>query len=428
MRTATEQFIDSLVELDNFVYYLEEGFKPELLEREEARAIWHYVREYYERDKRRSVPSLDVLEEAFPKWDIQETDKAAHWILDKLKERWQFRESRTLINSVSTMKPDEVFPYVKAKLWEAEQVLDTERNVVDAQGIPAMWERYLDQWNQGDLQGFTTGFETIDSEMGGIRAGQLAIIGARLKTGKTWFGLKAFIEQIRQQANPLFITLELSIEEIEHRLMALWSGLSYDKIDKGYLSPQEMDELQKALLNWESIGPFQIVQPPTGQRQVADFVTLVDKYNCNSLIVDQLNWIEASKADRDYFRDDLRVGDIAKELKLVAQRPGREIPVYVMHQFNRQQKQDAEMESANYGDSDKIGQIADHLFGIAQTKELRDANQIRFEVINSRSARTGGAFTCDFEFYERTNMGSAIKGETIGEMTVDQAAILLGSG
>jgi hypothetical protein len=209
--------------------------------------------------------------------------------------------------------------------------------------------------------------------------------------------------------------------------MALWSGISYNAIDKGYLNPQEMNLLQEALLEWESIGPFNIVQPPAGQRQVADLITLADKYKSGSMIVDQMNWVEAAKADRDYFRDDLRIGDIAKELKLAAQRPGREMPVYVMHQFNRQQKDDKEMDAANYGDSDKIGQIADHLFGIQQGKELRESNQIRFEIIRSRSARQGGSFTVDFEFYEKTNMDGCTKGDTVGDMTVEDAQILLGA-
>lgn len=426
MRSYTEHFIDSLVELDNFVYFLEEGFNPDLLDREDAKAIWHFVREYYERDKRRSVPGLETLEEEFPTWNFQETDKAPHWILDKLKEQWEFRESRILVQSVAKMKADEIFPYVKAKIWEAEKVLDTERNVVGEADLPAMWERYLAQWERGDLTGVTTGFEEIDAEMGGIRDGQLAILAGRLKTGKTWFGLKAFIEQIKQQVNPIFSTLELSVEEIERRLIALWSGVSFDAIDKGYASPQQMDEIQRALIEWENIGPFKIIQPPDGQRKVADLITLVDKYNSKSLIIDQMNWIEARYSDREYFRDDLRLGDIARELKLAAQT--RQIPIYVMHQFNRQQKADEVLDDANFGGSDQILQTADHGFGIAQTKELRDANQIRFEVVRSRNARQGGMFTCDFEFYEKTNMAAAVKGETIGEMTVEEAAILLGSG
>jgi replicative DNA helicase len=143
------------------------------------------------------------------------------------------------------MKPDEVFPYLKGKLLEADLVLDSERNVAGQDDIPEMWERYLDQWNNDQRFGYTTGFETIDKEMGGIRAGQLAVLGGRLGNGKTWFALKAFTEQMIQEANPLLITLEMSVQEIQDRLFALWSGISFNSIDKGELSPQEMNQLQQ---------------------------------------------------------------------------------------------------------------------------------------------------------------------------------------
>lgn len=429
MRTYTEQFIDSVVELDNFLYYLEEGFNPELLEREEAKAIWQYIKEYYERSQRKSIPSVEILEEEFVNWRFVEPQAEPHWILDKLKERWQFREAQDLVIAVSKMKPDEIFPHVKEKIWEASQVLDTERNVIGIEDFDKMMDLYWSKWETGDHYGLTTGFKAIDAEMGGIRRGQLAILAGRLKTGKTWFGLKAFIEQRRQMVNPIFFTLEMSTEEIWVRYLALISGISYDALDKGYISPSDWHErIGPALEEERQYGDFWVVQPPQGQRKVSDFITLADKYKCGSMIIDQLSWIEARMSGRDYFRDDLRVTDIAQELKLAAQRPGREMPVYVMHQFNRQQKADEELDDVNFADADGILRTADHGFGIAQTKELRDQNQIRFEIVRSRHSRQGGTFTCDFEFYDKTNMEAAVKGETIGEMTVDEAAMLLGSG
>jgi replicative DNA helicase len=424
--SATEVFVNSLLNEGAFIYYLEEGFKPDLLEREEAKAIWHFFRNYHERGRQTGLPDLEILEVEFPKYKFESTDKEPHWILDKLKERYEFKESQKIIQSVAEMKPDEVFPYLKGKLWEADQVLDSERNVSGHDDIPEMWERYLDQWNNDQRFGYTTGFETIDKEMGGIRAGQLAVLGGRLGNGKTWFALKAFTEQMIQEANPLLITLEMSVQEIQDRLFALWSGISFNSIDKGELSPQEMNELQEALIAQEKTKlPFKIVQPPIGQRKVADFVALADKYKSGSMIVDQISWIEARKPNTEYYRDDLRLTDIAMELKAAAQRPGREIPVYVMHQLNRNQKRDQAIDEANFAGADGILQTADHGFGIRQTKEQREKKVITFEIAKSRNAPTGEIFTCDFEFREKTNMANAVKGDTVGEMSVDDAAMIV---
>jgi replicative DNA helicase len=106
--------------------------------------------------------------------------------------------------------------------------------------------------------------------MGGIRAGQLAIIGARLKTGKTWFGLKSFIEQIRQRINPIFFTLELSIEEIEHRLWLFGQGFSYDKLSTRDTSAKAGDgrATEGSPQREKHSAHCTFVQPPPGQRQV----------------------------------------------------------------------------------------------------------------------------------------------------------------
>lgn len=424
-----EQFIGSALDLDNFVYYLEEGFNADLLNNEEARAIWHYMKEYYDQAQRRSIPPVEVLQEQFPNFRYVEPKVEPHWILGKLKKDWEHKEAQALNRNISNLMPDKIFPYVRQKLFEADSVLTSERNVISIHNMDEMMDDYWAAFEAGELSGVTTGFEEIDAEMGGIRKGQLAVVGGRLKTGKTWFGLKAFMKQRHKGEIPIFFTLELSPEEIWRRMMALWSGVSFDRIDKGYLSPDESSRLREAVKRErEEYGPYYIIQPPPGERKVSDFLTSMDKYKGTSMIIDQLSWIEARMSNRDYFRDDLRVGDIAKDLKLAAQRPGREIPVYVMHQLNRQQRDDGELDSANYADSDNIGRIADHLFGIQQGKELREVNQIRFEVMRSRSARSGGMFTCDFEFYEKTNMDTAFRGETLGDMTPEDAAILLGSG
>ena len=424
-----EDFVGSLLSKDALIYYLEEGFRPELLDKESARAIFHFVREYFEESRRQTVPRLEVLQEEFSDFRFVEPSAEPHWILRKLKEQFEHKEAqvlaRTLGQYIGDRHPEKVYPYIKDKLFEMEKVLDTERNVVTMDKWDDLMADYWAQWESGELVGYTTGFPTVDEVMGGIKKGQLAIIAGRLKQGKTWFGLKAWLEQRKAGINPIFFTLELSIEEIRNRLLAIQTGYSYDAIDKGYVGPEFRDIANRALEEWSQY-PGIYIQPPPGQRQVPDLLTYVDKFKSGSMIVDQLDWLEPRRADREYFRDDLKIGDIARDLKLAAQRPGREIPVYVMHQFNRQQRKDEDLDAANYGGSDKIGQIADHLFGIQQSKELRDANQIRLEIIESRSSRPE-VFICDFEFYEKTNITAREAGDW--PTAVDaQTATLLGSG
>lgn len=431
-----EDFISTCLDVDAVRYYLEEGFKPDLLPKEDARAIWHFIREYYEESRRQNVPTFDILVEEFPDFRFVDTQAEPHYLLSKLKQQWEHREAQTLARTlgqyIGDHKPDKVYPYIKDKIFEMEKVLDTERNVLTVDKWDDAMANYWAKLETGDLFGYTTGFEEVDSAMGGIKKGQLAIIAGRLKQGKTWFGLQSFIQQRYQRVNPIFFTLELSTEEIWQRLLALWSGYSYDAISKGYIDPSARTVFKNVLDREREFGPCTIIQPPPGMRQVPDLLTYVDKFKAGSMIVDQLNWLEPRRADREYFRDDLRVGDVARDLKIAAQRPGREIPVYVMHQFNRQQKKDGDLLAENFGDSDKIGQIADHLFGIQQSKELRDAKQIKFEIVESRSARPD-AFVMDFEFFEETIFGNARKDLFDGEIEgvapedISTLATLMGS-
>jgi len=418
-----DDFIGTLLDKDAIVYYLEEGFDPGLLPKEEARAIWHFVREYFESSKDQTPPPLDVLTTEFPTWRFVEPQAEPHWILKHLKEQWQLKESRAILNSALRLEPDEVYPFLKEKVFEMDTVLETDRNHFSTKELSSMFDKYLAAHEAGDLIGVTSGFPEIDAVTGGFRSSQLIVINGRLKVGKTWFGLVAFLAQRLQGVNPMFITMELSPDEVYQRMIALMSGVSFNDIWQNQLTPGDMAKLQKAIKAEEALPIGHVVQPAPGYRRVPDLLTFVDKYKCGSLIVDQLENLENREARSDR-RHDLNVGALAEDLKLAAQRPGREMPVYAMHQFSRQQTKDGELDVTNMANSDIVARVADTVYGLQQTNEMYESNQIKIELMEGRSNRKKISWICDFEFTERTRVAVGEEKKSDFDQAVETLTIL----
>lgn len=88
-----------------------------------------------------------------------------------------------------------------------------------------------------------TGIETLDRRRMGPRRGQMHLMVAPSKTGKTWWGVHlSKIAAVRQQKSVLYITLEISAEDIMKRIHSSMFSISRTEA-KGKVAEFEKDKL-----------------------------------------------------------------------------------------------------------------------------------------------------------------------------------------
>ena len=184
--------------------------------------------------------------------------------------------------------------------------------------------------NKGKLMGLTYGFPLLDEHTGGMRPGQLIVIGAPTKGGKTALALN-IAQRTADAGNPVGVfSLEMSSGEMVDRLVASITGIDISILSKDP-TKEEMNKIsfgigQVAKLPiWirdeSSINPLQIMA--AARRMVAT-------HGVKVIVFDYIQLAMPSNAKDSRER---QVAEVSRCLKLVAKELG--ITIIALCQLNR---------------------------------------------------------------------------------------------
>jgi replicative DNA helicase len=195
----------------------------------------------------------------------------------------------------------------------------------------------LDRRQRGEQVGrvLETGFSDLDATLaGGLRAGQLAIMAGRPSMGKTACATDIARHAAREGHLVLFISLEMSSQELGDRLLVAHAGVDGHRVRSGTLSQQDklrMVESAGELASWnlylEDNASLQVHQISSVARRLAR----KQKQPLGLLVVDYLQLIEENRGGRDsreqeVSRNSRALKRLSKEL---------DCPVLCVAQLNR---------------------------------------------------------------------------------------------
>jgi replicative DNA helicase len=93
-------------------------------------------------------------------------------------------------------------------------------------------------------EGWPTGFRDLDAILGGLRNGELIVLGARPSAGKTAFAL-ALAQRRAETANVLFVSLETGRTIMADREIAAATGLSAKKLRAKVYGDERLDAAEE---------------------------------------------------------------------------------------------------------------------------------------------------------------------------------------
>jgi len=171
-----------------------------------------------------------------------------------------------------------------------------------------------------------TGIRTIDAITGGFRPGQLIVVGARPSMGKTALATNF----IRQAANVgksvALFSLEMTAEQIVHRLLADLSRVNLARISTHQLSSAEITALTNAANTahryriWIGEGADNL-EPICRQ--------IKDQSGLDMVVIDYLQLMDCRAETREQ-----QIATLSRQIKRLARVV--EVPVIVLAQLNRQ--------------------------------------------------------------------------------------------
>lgn len=252
--------------------------------------------------------------------------------------------------------PNEILALVENQI--AEIGAEQEDSVISSADALQKWNKWTElQAENPEHVLVRTGYKTLDDQLGGgfFRTG-FYVIGGRPGMGKTTMALNIAERIANQGKRVLFLSLEMGIEEITAKRLAILSGIGYSRLHTARLTEVDRAALKPAqnkMLN----AKFDVVADGISSTQ--DLSTLVRTHkDIDIVFVDYMGIMEPAEEDKQKpIRE--QVTNISKHLKAIAKK--NRTPVVALSQLNRNSltNSDKRPSLADLRDTGAIEQDAD---------------------------------------------------------------------
>lgn len=283
-------------------------------------------------------------------------------------------------------------------LAELERALGALRQGLPATGLlgPAARAQQalasLEAGRTGQPVGTATGIGVLDEWTRGLRPGQLVVLGARPSMGKSSLAMALAIAA-GAQGPVLFVSLEMSAEELNLRELAYRTQLPHRDLELDGLAPYRAPRVHAALREVERGGLYLLDRPgvTVGQVRAAARRLQADQGPLALVVVDYLQLLRPEPGLRAENRT-LEVAQQSAALKLLARELA--VPVLALSQLSRasEARSDKRPLLADLRESGAIEQDADMVLLLHRPGYYaRDPHDHRAELIvaKQRNGPTG---------------------------------------
>jgi replicative DNA helicase len=189
--------------------------------------------------------------------------------------------------------------------------------------------------NGGNLTGKQTGWRFLDKYIGGYNEGDLIVVAGRPGMGKTAIALTLTKEFAQIGGKALFISLEMSNEQLAKRYISLIGDIANWKIRNGQLRENEILQVCD-IANRQTIEFFidDDVDSRIGQIKAKAKLHKSTK-GLNLLVIDYIQLIKGTKQNREQ-----EIAEISRTLKLLAKE--LKITVMILAQLSRKSEERAD--------------------------------------------------------------------------------------
>lgn len=311
----------------------------------------------------------------------------AESVYKKLMQLTKKRQMQTLLNeSVTKIKDAENIDIeIEKVIKELNKIEDREikEESLKAQIIDTldMIEKNIKNKNDYSLY---TGMLDLDQLTCGLHNEELTIIGARPGMGKTTFALQIADYIVKKKIPVMFISLEMSEEQIITKLIAKDTRINSTKMRLGTLNDQEAVKVYEAGAELEERPLYITSNLRTIQQIEVEARKLKNKKNIGLIIID---YIQLIKSSQKFNLREQEVADITKTLKLLTLE--LKIPIIGLCQLNRNATRQEPMLS-DLRESGAIEQDADNVIFIYQEEETDAAAPVvTIKLAKQRAGSTG---------------------------------------
>jgi replicative DNA helicase len=382
------------------------------------------IHSYYSRHK--TAPSYGVLKSLLEKED-EETEILEHieaqntkfnevgYFIDEIKERYNKYLIENLAERASDLEPvgEDIRDFndsIKRVISKTERLY---KNDVFSEGeVKDSVEDRINQYkytaeNPEAIMGFLSGYKELDDYTWGIKNSEMLVIGGASSSGKSlfmmnmainaWLGSNVPSEGVASAGdgkNILFISLEMSKQQLEQRVDANVSKVRHRGLARGQLSSGEQETWGRCLSFQEGYDKkFYILDMPRGTSMgeiEAKYENILGIFKPDAVFIDYLQLMKPTVGQSG--TDWLDVGKVSEELHEFCRK--KNIPVVTAAQRKAAQrksggKRSDDLSLEDLGRSKMIGDNAAIVFLIANREDEQLREDIEIHIVKNRDGAKG---------------------------------------
>lgn len=407
MTTQSEDVLYlSLTDTDALETLATIGLDEEAIPTEEMRVVVAWAIDQFFMSGRTRAPSRAALLETWgqhiedAKVELLPEDEDADtidWAISALKAQfihWQHQQftKSSGVEMAQATAPDKISVLAKQanELFSLSMRVQPKHMQVEVStGI----EKALAQYEARALEGHSSrgmqfGLKEVDEHTFGIHDGELAVLAAPPKTGKSFFLDKVADDCWKQGHDSVLFTLENSVEMTLDRIICLHLGIDSRRWQRGLCSPEEVDRVRWFVNDMIPTmeGRLHVIMPEPGQRTMTSMVRHAQMLGARRLFIDQLTHVEHADPGRKA-RPEI-VGELMAELKIAITTMGQPMPALLAHQINRAGAEAARkaghLQMEHLAESSFVERTADWVFGLYQSGDDRISGMALLQVLAAR--------------------------------------------
>lgn len=406
MTTQSEDTLySSLTDVDALEQLAKIGLDEQCIPTHAMRPVVAWALDYYFRTGQMQAPSRDALMESWgqviedaeveiAEVDIQIDD--IQWAIKALKAHyamWKFQQwQKEAAEKIASSVLDERVASLEIVTGDLVQVTLSLRDLTaEVEGVQGYTQALADYRKREaealKSRGMTFGIAEIDEFTYGIHEGELAVMAAGPKTGKSVAMALFLLNEWRQGRRSTLYTLENSVKMTYDRLICMHLGIDHDAFRRGTASEEDTHRVEVFLkergADLEDL--IRVVQPQKGQRTVEWMTRHARTLRTESLFIDQLTFVEPSHRS---LRGPEAIKDIMHDLKLAISTGHNPIPTALAHQINREGMREAKkngwLEMYMLAEGSEVERTADWVFGLYASPDERKAQMIKWQTLATR--------------------------------------------
>lgn len=317
-----------------------------------------------------------------------------------LKEAYQLKEAKRAVQRFLNQPTEQTMDQLLKDLTTCRELTATQSEKSTYSHLMEISEELLEP--ESDHLGYMTSLTDFDQMTGGLQRGDLIILAARPSVGKTAFALNLAAGHCKNGGNSLVFSLEMGTKQLLKRMISA-EGLVHGSKWRDIPNRFTTTDYERAMQAIGAIATWQL-DIYDAKRTITEIRAEIRKQLHDDpkakplVLIDYLQLIAPSVIRRE--RRDLEIGEITRELKLLAMELN--IPIVLLSQLSRgvEARQEKRPLMSDLRESGNIEQDADVIAFLYREDyyDKRTEQQNELEVILSKQ-RNGPTGTVKMGFW-----------------------------